>query len=307
MTEPFKNRDVIAIEEFTKEEILTILDHAARLKKEPRPNLLEGTLLGSCFFEPSTRTRLSFESAMHRLGGRVMGFADSGSTSMSKGETLQDAMKMMGCYVDLVVLRHPHEGAAQVAADAVDIPVINAGDGANQHPTQTLLDLFSILETQKTLEGLDIAMVGDLRYGRTTHSLARALTHFGARLYFVAPTILEMPQDICDDLRDRKIKFSFHKTIQEVLPKVDILYMTRVQSERFTDAIEYDQIKECYHLRAADLKGAKSTMKVMHPLPRRGEIAADVDMTPHAYYFEQAKNGLYTRQALLGLLLGKLD
>lgn len=302
----FKNRDIISISELSKAEILQALKLAYDLKKKPQPKLLEGKIMASCFFEPSTRTRLSFETAMEKLGGKVMGFADPGVTSAKKGETLYDAMRIIGQYADVIAMRHPYEGAARRAAEATDKPILNGGDGANQHPTQTLLDLFTIKECQKKLEGLRVALVGDLKYGRTTHSLAQALTHFNARLHFVAPESLQMPEYIREELKQNKIKFSLHKKIEEVINKVDILYMTRIQEERFADPMEYERVKNVYVLDAKMLAKAKTNLKIMHPLPRVNEIATDVDKTKYAYYFEQAENGLYVRQALLGLVLGKL-
>lgn len=302
----FKARDILSITDFTKPELLHILDIAAQLKKKPQPKLLQGHILGSCFFEPSTRTRLSFETAMLRLGGSVTGFADAGVTSTKKGETLHDTMKIIGQYVDVIAMRHPLDGAALRAAEATDTPIINGGDGANQHPTQTLLDLFTIKECQKKLTGLKIAMVGDLKYGRTVHSLAQALAHFDTRLYFVSPSSLAMPEAICDELKTTGLKFSFHETMDDILPELDILYMTRIQEERFSDKAEYERLKNSYVLTPELLKRAKSSMRVLHPLPRVNEIATSVDETPYAYYFEQAKNGSYVRQALLALVLGKI-
>lgn len=307
MTTDFKHRDILAIHEFTKKEILHVLDHTQKLKSHPQKNLLDRYILGSCFYEPSTRTRLSFESAMHKLGGDVIGFSSSAQTSNAKGESLHDSMKMMEGYADVVVLRHPLDGAAKFAADAIGIPVINAGDGANQHPTQTFLDLFSIRETQGTLETLSIAFVGDLKYGRTVHSLAEALVHFNTRLYFVSPTMLEMPERVCELLRARGIKFSFHQYLEEILPKVDIVYMTRIQEERFSHKLEFEEVKTPFRLTVKHLKRAKPNLKIFHPLPRINEIDPLVDDTPHAYYFQQAQNGLYTRQAILGLVLGELS
>jgi len=307
MGRSFKGRDVIAINDFSKDEILYVLDHAAKLKQEGRPDILNGKILGSCFFEPSTRTRLSFETAMHRLGGSVVGFSDTKTISTKKGESLHDTMKMMEYYSDVVVIRHPLEGSAQLSADAIGIPVINAGDGANQHPTQTFLDLFSIRETQGKLDELSIAMVGDLQHGRTVHSLAQALIPFKARLYFVSPPSLEMPKSISDELREKGIKFSFHKTIEEIIPKLDILYMTRIQEERFAHKMDYEDVKNAFHLKASHFAKVKDTFKVMHPLPRVNEIDTSVDKTPFAYYFEQAQNGIFTRQALLGLVLGVIQ
>lgn len=304
MTTTFKHRDIITIKDFSKEDIIYILDQTAKIKTDPQSNLLEGRILGSCFYEPSTRTRLSFESAMHKLGGKVIGFSSSDQTSSKKGETLHDAMKMLEGYVDVVVLRHPLSGAAKQAADAIKIPVINAGDGSNQHPTQTFLDLFSIRECQGTLENLNIAFVGDLKYGRTVHSLAEALLHFKNRLYFVSSPLLEMPGHICETLRNRGVKFSFHGNLDEIIPKLDIVYMTRMQEERFTHKLEHDELKTPLTLTVKDLHKAKPGLRVFHPLPRINEIDPSVDETPHAYYFQQAKNGLYTRQALLNLVLG---
>lgn len=302
----FLGRDIISIKDFTKPEIVELLKKAAQLKKKPQPHLLDGFVLGSCFFEPSTRTRLSFETAMQRLGGRVVGFADPSVTSTKKGETLYDTIRIIGQYTDLIAMRHPLDGAARRAAEATEKPIINGGDGANQHPSQTLLDLFTIQEAQKKLDGLEIAMVGDLKYGRTVHSLAQALTHFGARIYCVAPDSLQMPGYILDELKANKIKYSLHKTIEEVINKVDVLYMTRIQGERFADPTEYEQIKDVYSLTTDMLTKVRKNLRILHPLPRVKEIDTQVDSTPYAYYFEQAENGLYVRQALLASVLGKL-
>ena len=292
-------KDIISISDFQKEDLIPLLDTIAKMKENESPPILEGKILGSCFFEPSTRTRLSFESAMMRLGGKVIGFSDMTTTSSIKGESLYDTMKMMEMYVDAIVIRHPLEGAAQLAADAVEIPVINAGDGANQHPTQTIQDLFSIRETQGTLEGLNIALVGDLKYGRTIHSLAEALIPFKPRFYFISPPSLEMPRDICELLRENGVKFSYHHSIQEIIPKLDILYVTRIQTERFGN----EEMVKSIHLTPDQLTQAKKNLKILHPLPRVTEISPAVDTTPYAYYFQQAKNGLYTRQALLSLVI----
>lgn len=302
----FSGKDIISINQLTKDGILHILKHARMLKQSPNKELLKGHVMASCFFEPSTRTRLSFETAMERLGGQVMGFADAGVTSAKKKESLYDSMKIIGQYADVIAMRHPLEGAARRAAEATDRPILNGGDGANQHPTQTLLDLFTILETQGTLENLHIAMVGDLKYGRTVHSLAQALKHFGTRLYFVAPESLKMPNYITKELETNGIVVTEHEHIEDVINTVDILYMTRIQAERFADQMEYEKIKNVYVLTADMLQGVKPNLRIMHPLPRVNEIHTNVDTTPHAYYFEQAENGLYVRQALLGLVLGKL-
>ncbi len=299
-------KDIISIKDLTKTEILNILKHAKALKAKPQPSLLKDKVMASLFFEPSTRTRLSFETAMERLGGRIIGFADPGVSSASKGETLYDAIKVIGQYADVVAMRHPMEGAARLASEASDKPILNGGDGANQHPTQTLLDLFTIYESQKTLNNLSVAMVGDLKYGRTVHSLASALKLFNSKLYFVAPEALQMPEYICRDLKRNKIKYSSHEEIKDVVNKVDILYMTRIQKERFPDPLDYERVKDVYVLTKDHLEKVKPNMKVMHPLPRVNEIDIEVDSTPHAYYFQQAENGLYVRQALLGLVLNKL-
>lgn len=300
----FKGRDVIAINDFSKEELLYLIRCAKTIKEEPNPTLLKGKILACCFFEPSTRTRLSFEAAMHRFGGAVLGFSDSKATSESKGESLHDTMKMIANYSDIVALRHPFEGTAQLAADILNIPVINAGDGANQHPTQTLVDLFTIQETQGRLEELNIALAGDLKHGRTVHSLSKALIFFNCRLFFVSPSSLEMPKAICEELREKGIKFSFHQSLEEIIHKLDILYMTRVQQERFLHPSDYENVKSTIILNPSLFKRAKENLKILHPLPRINEIDRRVDALPFAHYFEQAANGVSVRQALLSLLLG---
>lgn len=305
MTNPLYQKNIISINDFDRDELEMVLDMAEYLKNHPRPELLKHKVIASCFFEASTRTRLSFETAIHRLGASVVGFADSVNTSLGKkGETLADTISVLATYVDAIVMRHPKEGAARLATEyANSIPVVNAGDGANQHPTQTLLDLFTIRETQHRLDELHIAMVGDLKYGRTVHSLTQALTRFrDNHLYFIAPETLAMPSYITDTLDEKGIYWSKHDSMHDVIPLLDILYMTRVQKERL-DPSEYVNIKAQFILNAADLTPAKPAMKVLHPLPRIDEITLDVDKTPQAYYFQQAKNGLYTRQALLALIL----
>jgi len=299
-----KGRDLVLIKDLSQEEILRVLSRASEMKKQSPGPILKGHILASCFFEPSTRTRLSFESAMKRLGGDVIGFADSMTTSGQKGESLEDAMKIIGYYSDLIVIRHPQEGSAQIAADAADPPVINGGDGANEHPTQTLLDLFTIQECQGKLNGLKIGFVGDLLNGRTVHSLAPTLGMFGNRFYFVAPPSLEMPASICQSLKQAGVPFSLHPTIEEVIGKVDILFMTRVQAERFKNKEEYHTLKDHFQLTPQMLQRAQSHLKILHPLPRLNEIDRKIDTTPYAHYFQQAQNGLWVRQALLTLLLG---
>ncbi|WP_394127458.1 aspartate carbamoyltransferase [Vibrio hepatarius] len=301
------NKHIISIPELSREELELIVDTAARLKAEPNPELLKHKVVASCFFEPSTRTRLSFETAVERLGGSVIGFDNGGNTSLAKkGETLADSVQVIASYVDAFVMRHPQEGAARLASEFSNgVPIINGGDGANQHPTQTLLDLFSIYETQGTLDNLNVAFVGDLKYGRTVHSLTQALAKFNnVRFFFIAPDALAMPDYICEELEESGITFSMHSNIEEVVPELDVLYMTRVQKERF-DESEYAHMKSAFILTAATLEGARDNLKVLHPLPRVDEITVDVDKTKHAYYFEQAENGVYAREALLALVLNQ--
>lgn len=302
MKNTLRGRSLISISDLSKEEILFILKRAEEMKKKPPKHLLDGKILASCFYEPSTRTRLSFESAMIRLGGSVIGFSDSGSMSAKKGESLHDSMKVIGHYADVLVLRHPSDGSARVASESTDTPVINAGDGANQHPTQTLLDLFSIKECQSKLKGLNVAFVGDLKYGRTVHSLSLACAHFDMRLFFVSPEQLTLPEEITHALKKQGVKFSFHRTIEEVLGKVDILYMTRIQKERL-DESAYETVKNAYILKKEMLNKGKKNLKILQPGPRVNEVETAVDKTPQAYYFQQAANGLYVRMALLALIL----
>ena len=307
MTNTLYNKHIISIPELSREELELIVTTAGQLKKSPAPNLIKNKVIASCFFEPSTRTRLSFETAIQRIGGDVIGFDSGGNTSLAKkGETLSDSVRVISSYVDAFVMRHPQEGAARLASEfSQRVPVINAGDGSNQHPTQTLLDLFSIAETQGKLDGINIAFVGDLKYGRTVHSLTQALAKFdNVRFFFVAPKALAMPDYICEELEDAGIEYSCHTEMDTVIPQLDILYMTRVQKERF-DQSEYAHIKSAYVLNAKLLEEARSNLKVLHPLPRVDEITIDVDKTEHAYYFEQAENGVYARQALLALVLNK--
>ena len=305
MANPLYQKHIISINDLSREELELVLDTAASLKANPQPELLKHKVIASCFFEASTRTRLSFETSIHRLGASVVGFADGSNTSLGKkGETLADTISVIGTYVDAIVMRHPQEGAARLATEfSGGIPILNAGDGANQHPTQTLLDLFTIRETQGRLDNIKIAMVGDLKYGRTVHSLAQALAKFkGNRFYFIAPDALAMPGYILSLLEEKGIEYSLHQSIDEVVPELDILYMTRVQKERL-DPSEYANVKAQYILRANDLQSAQPHLKVLHPLPRIDEITTDVDKTPYAWYFQQAGNGIYARQALLALVL----
>ncbi|MCD8312633.1 MAG: aspartate carbamoyltransferase, partial [Bacteroidales bacterium] len=267
-------------------------------------NLLEGKVVASLFFEPSTRTRLSFETAVKRLGARVIGFSDTSNTSLSKGESLKDTIKMVSNYVDLIVMRHPLEGSSRYASEVAGVPVVNAGDGANQHPSQTLLDLYTIRQTQGRLDGLTINMAGDLKYGRTTHSLLQAMSYFSPKFIFTAPEELKMPQEYKTFLDQHGIGYEETSNFEEHLNDCDILYMTRVQQERFSDPFEYEKVKDVYRLTASMLGGVRENMKILHPLPRVGEIAQDVDDTPYAYYFKQAENGLYVRMAIISYLLG---
>ncbi|MBS9435192.1 aspartate carbamoyltransferase [Photorhabdus hainanensis] len=307
MANPLYRKHIISINDLNREDLELVLQTAAALKARPQPELLKPKVIASCFFEASTRTRLSFETAIHRLGASVVGFSDSSNTSLGKkGETLADTISVISQYVDAIVIRHPQEGAPRLASEfSGHTPIINAGDGANQHPTQTLLDLFTIQETQQRLDSLNIAMVGDLKYGRTVHSLSQALAKFnGNHFYFIAPEALAMPNHILHMLNEKGATYSQHSNIEEVLPELDILYMTRVQKERL-DPSEYANVKAQFVLRASDLLGAKENLKVLHPLPRIDEITVDVDKTPYAYYFQQAENGIYARQALLSLVLNE--
>lgn len=299
-----KNKNLVSITDFSKKEYLRILELAAEFEKNPRQDILNGFVIATLFFEPSTRTRLSFETAINGLSGRVVGFSDSGGTSATKGETLHDTIKMVSNYADLIVMRHPLEGSARLASEVSAVPVVNAGDGANQHPTQTLLDMYSIFKTQGTLENLKIFMVGDLKYGRTVHSLLQAMSQFNTTFYFISPEELKMPPAYKLHLDEMGLKYYEGRDLNEFLDEADIIYMTRVQQERFTDPIEYERVKNAYILRREMLEGCKESMKVLHPLPRVNEIHTDVDASPHAYYFEQARNGVFVRMAILSAILG---
>ncbi len=295
-----KKKDLISITDYTKDEYLRIMELAAEFEKNPNQELLKGKVVASLFFEPSTRTRLSFETAISRLGGRIVGFADPDSSSASKGETLHDTIKMVCNYTDLIVMRHPLEGATRYAAEVSTVPVLNAGDGANQHPTQTLLDMYSILKTQGRLDDINIFMVGDLKYGRTVHSLLMALSQFKNPIFnFIAPDELQMPDEYKMMLDEMGIKYFEHKEFSSIISEADIIYMTRVQKERFADPIEYEKVKNVYILKNEMLVNTKPTVKILHPLPRVNEIHPDVDANEKAYYFEQAQNGIYTREAII--------
>ena len=302
----FKGKDIISIRDLSKEEILHVLSTAENIERKPQPEVLKHKIMATLFFEPSTRTRLSFESAMSGLGGKVIGFADPAVTSTKKGETLWDTIKIVEGYSDVIVIRHPIEGSARLAAEASSKPVINAGDGSNQHPTQTLLDLYAIKKIQGKLDNLHIAMVGDLKYGRTVHSLAAALSHFNPTFYFIAPNALQMPQTYLDELKEKKISYVIEQDLLKVSKKLDILYTTRIQKERFIDPVEYQKFKGVYKLDTSLLEHIKKDLKIMHPLPRVDEIDTSLDETEHAVYFEQAANGVHVRKALLALVLGKI-
>ncbi len=299
-----KNKSLVSINDYSKEEYLRILDLAEKFEKNPTQKILEGYVIALLFFEPSTRTRLSFESAINRLGGKIVGFSDTSSTSVQKGETLKDTIKMVSNYSDLIVMRHSKEGSARFASEVSDVPIINAGDGANQHPTQCLLDLYSIRKTQGKLNNLQVAFVGDLKYGRTVHSLTIALTNYNCTYHLVSPPELKLPDSVKKYISDKKLKFNEYTSLEEIIPKVDILYMTRIQKERFADPIEYEKVKNSYILKNEMLANAKKNLKILHPLPRVNEIDVDVDNNPMAYYFQQALNGVYVRQALLTSILG---
>lgn len=297
-------RDLISITDFTKEEILRIMELAAHFEANPYDPLISGRVVASLFWEPSTRTRLSFESAINRLGGRVIGFSGVENTSVSKGETLNDTIKTISNYCDMIVMRHSMEGAPRYASEVSKVPVVNAGDGANQHPSQTLLDLYSIIKTQGSLDNINIMMIGDLKYGRTVHSLLQALSHFNTKFTFVAPPELEMPEEYKSYLRERGLSFVETTQIGDAIGQADIVYMTRVQKERFTDSMEYERVKNIYVLRNKMLDNTKDNMRILHPLPRVNEIHPDVDANPKAYYFNQTENGVYVRMAIIAYLLG---
>ena len=299
------SNSLVSISDINKEEILRLLEQARYFEENPNHKILDGKVVATLFFEPSTRTRLSFETAVNRLGGRVIGFSDASTTSSSKGETLKDTIKMVSNYVDLIIMRHYLEGAARYASEVTDTPIINAGDGANQHPTQTMLDLYSIYKTQGTLENLTITMVGDLKYGRTVHSLLMAMRYFNPTFRFVACDELQMPAEYKDFCDKNGIAYSEHTDFStEVINSSDIIYMTRVQRERFTDIMEYEKVKDLYTLHNAMLEGSRDNLRILHPLPRVNEIDYDVDDNPKAYYFQQAQNGLYARQAIICKALG---
>jgi aspartate carbamoyltransferase catalytic subunit len=294
---------LVSIADYSREEILEILEAAAVFEANPNLKKLDGKVIATLFFEPSTRTRLSFETAVIRLGGSIIGFSDASTSSSSKGETLNDTIHMVSSYADAIVMRHPLEGAARYAAEISPVPVVNAGDGANQHPSQTLLDLYSILKTQGTLENLTICLVGDLKYGRTVHSLIMAMSHFNPTFKFIAPDELKMPEEYKLFCQKRNISYTEVNELNDNFNDADILYMTRVQRERFQDLMEYERVKNVYTLKKDMLAQSKPNLRILHPLPRVTEIDPDVDSSEKAYYFQQAQNGLYVRQAIMSKVL----
>lgn len=295
-----EKHDFVTIADLSKEKIMYLMNMAQAFEMHPNREILKGKVVATLFFEPSTRTRLSFETAANRLGARVIGFSDAKVTSATKGETLKDTILMVSNYADVIVMRHHIEGAAQYASEIAPVPIVNAGDGAHQHPSQCLLDLYSIYKTQGTLENLNIYLVGDLKYGRTVHSLIMAMRHFNPTFHFIAPEELAMPEEYKLYCRQHGIKYIEHTDFNEdVIAGADIIYMTRVQKERFSDLMEYERVKDVYILKNDMLGKAKENMKILHPLPRVNEIAYDVDENPHAYYIQQAQNGLYAREAIL--------
>ena len=300
-----EKQDFVSIEGLSREKILYLIEMAQEFERHPNRDILKGKVVATLFYEPSTRTRLSFETAANRLGARVIGFTDAKVSSVSKGETLKDTILMVSNYADVIAMRHYIEGAAQYASEVAPIPIINAGDGAHQHPSQCMLDLYSIYKTQGTLDNLNIYLVGDLKYGRTVHSLIMAMRHFNPTFHFVAPKELSMPNEYKLYCKEKGIKFQEHTAFNEkVIADADIIYMTRVQKERFSDLMEYERVKNVYILRRNMLANVKDNMKILHPLPRVNEIAYDVDEDPHAYYIQQAKNGLYAREAIFCHCLG---
>ncbi|ALO16621.1 aspartate carbamoyltransferase [Salinivirga cyanobacteriivorans] len=299
-----KNKSLISITDYSKAEYLRLIEIAEEFEQNPKQQLLEGVVIASLFFEPSTRTRLSFESAINRLGGKIVGFTDAASSSVKKGESLKDTILTVSNYSDLIVMRHPLEGSSRFASEIAPVPVVNAGDGANQHPTQCMLDLYSIKKTQNTLDNLNVALVGDLKYGRTVHSLMMAMSNFNATFNFISPDELSMPDTYKNYLDDQGIPYYEHDNLEEAIPHADIIYMTRVQRERFSDPIEYEKVKNSYVLRNSMLDQTKDNMRILHPLPRVNEIHEDVDSNPKAYYFQQALNGVYMRQAIISSILG---
>jgi len=305
----FAGRDIISIKDFSREEIDYILETAMAMEPIAKigSDMLKGKILATLFFEPSTRTRLSFESAMHKLGGSTIGFAEAEIASVKKGENLADTVRVVENYADVIAVRHPLEGAARLAAEFTEVPIINAGSGAEEHPTQALLDLYTIVKEKGKIDGLNIALMGDLRYGRTVHSLAYALSLYDVKLYLVSPETLRMRKEVLRTLKDKEVEVIEKNRVEEIISDLDMLYVTRIQKERFPDPAEYVKVKGSYKIDLEILKGAKEDMIILHPLPRVDEIAPEVDSTPHAKYFKQVWNGIIVRMALLALILGAVE
>ena len=305
----FAGRDIISIKDFSREEIDYILKVASKMEPIAKTGseMLKGKILATLFFEPSTRTRLSFESAMHRLGGSTIGFAEAEIASVKKGENLADTVRTVENYADVIALRHPLEGAARLAAEFAEVPIINAGSGAEEHPTQALLDLYTIMKEKNRIDGLNIALMGDLRYGRTVHSLAYALSMYDVKLYLISPDILRMRKEVLKTLKEKKVEVVEKSRIEDVIGELDVLYVTRIQKERFPDPAEYAKVRGSYRIDLETLKDAKEDLVILHPLPRVDEIAPEVDSTPHARYFRQVWNGIIVRMALLALILGAVS
>ena len=305
----FAGRDIISIKDFNREEIDYILKVASKMEPIAKTGseMLKGKILATLFFEPSTRTRLSFESAMHRLGGSTIGFAEAEIASVKKGENLADTVRTVENYADVIALRHPLEGAARLAAEFAEVPIINAGSGAEEHPTQALLDLYTIMKEKNRIDGLNIALMGDLRYGRTVHSLAYALSMYDVKLYLISPDILRMRKEVLKTLKEKKVEVVEKSRIEDVIGELDVLYVTRIQKERFPDPAEYAKVRGSYRIDLETLKDAKKDLVILHPLPRVDEIAPEVDSTPHARYFRQVWNGIIVRMALLALILGAVS
>jgi aspartate carbamoyltransferase catalytic subunit len=296
-------RDLVSMRDYSRDDLLAILDEAQHFEGVDEP-ILAGKVLGSLFFEPSTRTNLSFASAMQRLGGSMIGFADSRVSSTAKGESLVDTIRVVENYCDIILIRHPLEGAARLAAESTELPVINAGDGTNQHPTQTLLDLYTIRQRRGRLDNLKIAFIGDLKYSRTVHSLIETLTHFDNELFLVSPQSLRVPPEFIEELDARGTVYSEDEDFFSIAPDVDILYTTRIQQERFPDPVEYEKVKNAYRIDREAIDRIGGDVTLMHPLPRLAEISRDLDDHPGAAYFEQARNGVTVRKAVLSMLLG---
>ncbi len=298
-------KNLISMRDVSKDDILQLIDLAGKIERKEVVPEMSGVLAALLFFEPSTRTHFSFDTAMKKLGGNTFSMTGTSTTSVKKGETLRDTLMTISMYADLIIMRHKVEGAARFAAETVDIPVINAGDGANQHPTQAMLDMYSIQKTQGRLDNLKIGLVGDLRLGRTVHSLAQAMADFSPTFYFTAPQHLQMPAAIKDDLTAKGVHYEEVDDLKEIIPTLDVMYVTRIQKERFAVPEDYEKVKNSYIIRKSMLENVKDNFKVLHPLPRVNEVSTDVDNTPYAYYFQQARNGVFMRQAIITTLLGK--